>query len=270
MLYHVSLSRNSLWCYGDRPYPELPREIAEWVLPSQNPLAGRVWWYGPFRAGLPGFAYTLPLSLPSAYGAYGFGGYDPIIEARPETRAFREKFDASPAEASRAYGIRWVLVANADYYKKEWEYWWAVRKSDWCFEFSDSGWPRYREKSLPAAKLRVRREEVSLYELPDASPMAFDRANPRAPLPIEFHGWGAAVEVPGTGPADRRGEHRGSAVAAGGVRTAAAGILGRRVGTHGGPRARRRNARPGFLRSALAAGDFLAAGWQRRRSSAWS
>ena len=74
MLYHVSLSRNSLWCYGDRPYPELPREIAELVLPSQNPLAGRVWSYSPFRAGVPGFAYTLPLCLPSAYGAYGFGG----------------------------------------------------------------------------------------------------------------------------------------------------------------------------------------------------
>ena len=112
----------------------------------------------------------LPLSLPSAYGAYGFGGYDPIIEARPETQAFQDKFAASPAEASRAYGIRWVLVANADYYEKEWEYWWAVRKSEWCFGFSDSGWPSYREKFLPAAELRFRREEVSLYELPDASP----------------------------------------------------------------------------------------------------
>lgn len=199
MLYHVSLSRNSLWCYGDRPYPELPREIAECVLPSQNPLAGRVWWYGPFRASLPGFSYMLPLSLPSAYGAYGFGGYDPVFEARPETRAFQAKFDASPAEASRAYGIRWVLVANPDYYKKEREYWQAACQSDWCLGFSDSSWPRYQEASLPAAKLRVRREEVSLYELPDANPMAFDRAAPQAPLPIEFHGWGTAVEVPGQG-----------------------------------------------------------------------
>ena len=85
MLYHVSLARNSLWCYGDRPYPELPKEIAERVLPSQNPNAGRVWSFSPFRAGLPGFAWALPLSLPSAYGAYAFSGYDPIIAARPET-----------------------------------------------------------------------------------------------------------------------------------------------------------------------------------------
>ena len=146
MLYHVSLSRNSLWCYGDRPYPELPQEIAERVLPSQNPLAGRVWSFGPFRAGLPGFAYALPLSLPSAYGAYGFDGYDPIIEARPETQAFLEKFATSPAEASRAYGIRWVLVANADYYKKERGYWRGVSKSDWCFGFSDTSWPRHQRE----------------------------------------------------------------------------------------------------------------------------
>jgi hypothetical protein len=208
MLYHVSLARNSLWSYGDRPYPELPREIAERVLPSRqlsssegvrNAQAGRVWWYGPLRSGLPGFACLLPMNLPSAYGAYGFDGYDPIIENRPETQAMRAKFAASPAEASRAYGIRWLLTANADYYKQEWEYWWPLSKSNWCFGFSDSGGPATWDQSLPAAELRVRREEVNLYEVPDASPLAFDRANPQAPLPIEFHGWGAAVEVPGTG-----------------------------------------------------------------------
>ncbi len=200
MLYHVFLSRNALWCYGDRPYPELPREIADRVLPSRNPSAGRVTWRGPFRSGLPGFAYLLPLSLPSAYGAYGLGGYDPVTEARPETLAFQDKFDASPAEAGRAYGVRWVLVANADYYRKEREYWSAAIASDWCFDFSDTDWPRYQKKFLPAARLRVCREEVSLYELPDASPLAFDRARPRTPLPIEFHGWGAEVASPGQGP----------------------------------------------------------------------
>ncbi len=200
MLYHISLARNSLWSYGDRPYPELPREIAARILPSENPQAGRVWSFGPFRSGLPGFAYTLPLGLPSAYGAYGFNGYDPVSEARPETLAMQEKFAAAPMEASRAYGIRWVLAANAEYYKLEREYWRGATNSDWCFDFSDSSWPSYRQKNLPAAELRFQREEVSLYELPDASPMAFDRAEPRRPLSIDFHGWGAEVQAPGNGP----------------------------------------------------------------------
>ena len=73
-------------------------------------------------------------------------------------------------------------------------------QSNWCCGFSDSAWPNYQAKFLPAAELRVRREEVSLYELPDADPMAFDRANPKTPLPLEFHGWGAEVEIPGKGP----------------------------------------------------------------------
>ena len=200
MLYHVSLARNSLWCYGDRPYPELPREIAERVLPSQNPAAGRVDWHGPFRSGLPGFAYMLPLSLPAVYGAYGLDGYDPVIEARPETQAFQGKCAASPEEARRAYGVRWMLVANADYYRQERGYWTGVNDSDWCYGFSDADWPRYQKQCLPAARLCVCCKEVSLYELPGASPLAFDRASPQAPLSIEFHGWGADVESPGQGP----------------------------------------------------------------------
>ena len=200
LLYHVSLSRNGLWCYGDRPYPELPQEIAQRVLPSRNPLAGRVWYQGPFLTGLAGFSYLLPRSLPSAYGAYGFSGYDPIAQVQPETHACRKKFEAAPAEAARAYGIRWVLVGNAEYYQKDWEYWWDTMKSKWSPGFSDSTWPDFRAKSLPAAKLRFRREEVSLYELPDPCPLAFDRAAPQVPLPIEFHGWGAEVQTPGKGP----------------------------------------------------------------------
>jgi hypothetical protein len=92
------------------------------------------------------------------------------------------------------------LVANAKYYQKERDYWQAVRNCDWCFGFSDASWPSFREKSLPAARLCVLRDEVSLYELPNACPMAFAEANPQTPLPIEFHGWGAAVDVPGNGP----------------------------------------------------------------------
>ncbi len=200
MLYHVSLSRNSLWCYGDRPYPELPREIAESVLPSQNPLAGRVWSLRAVSSRLAGF--RLHAAAEPAFGLRGLWIRAATIRSsKPGRRpmAFQEKFAASPAEASRAYGIRWVLVANADYYKQEWEYWWAVGKSDWCFGFSDSDWPAFREKSLPVANCESAARKSACMRLPDASPMAFDRANPRAPLAIEFHGWGAEVEVPGTG-----------------------------------------------------------------------
>ena len=150
-------------------YPELPAEIAERVLPSQNPLAGRVLGgRGPILSGLPGYAYMLPRNLPSAYGAYGYSGYDPIFEARPETQVYRDKMDATPAEAARAYGIRWILLATPTIGKKDADYWSTMRKGRFG-GFTDSTWPTYREKSFPDAKWLFSREEVSLYELPDPS-----------------------------------------------------------------------------------------------------
>jgi hypothetical protein len=199
MLYHVSLARNSLWCYGDKPYPQLPTEIAERVLPRENPQAGRVMWYGPWRSGQSGYANLLPHSLPSAYGAMAFAGYDPIIERRPESLAIQERFDHDPVATARAYGVRWVLAANPDHYRPERDFWQAVRKKDWCFDFMDEGTPSAEERVMSTAELRVNREEVRLYELSDASPMAFDETKPGQPLPICFRGWGAEVESPGDG-----------------------------------------------------------------------
>ena len=116
--------------------------------------------------------------------------------------------------------------------------------------------PPIEEKSLPAAELRFRREEVSLYELPDASPMAFDRANPRTPLPIEFHGWGAEVEVPGKG--------QRTVVVNIVVRPWLRAACGRQPLESSADEWGRMEVRvpdgvtplPGFLRSALAAGNF--------------
>jgi hypothetical protein len=197
LLYHVSLSRNCFWSYGDRPYPQLPAEIARRVLPGENRQPERFTWTGPKRSGLPHFSYALPLSLPSAYGAYGFLGYDPIIEVRPETEEILRKFNDAPIEASRAYGIRWFLVSNPDYYAKERDFWWAIRKGYWpiCDPFP----PERLRPLLSAAKLRYRCDEVDLYELSSVSPLAFDRADPTKALSIRFHGWGGEVLAPGGG-----------------------------------------------------------------------
>jgi len=56
---------------------------------------------------------------------------------------------------------------------------------------------RNAERLVPAAQLRFQRDELRLFELPGACPMAFDRANPSVSLPVRFHGWGAEVESRG-------------------------------------------------------------------------
>jgi hypothetical protein len=199
MLYHVSLARNSLWCYGDRPYPPLPSEIARQVLPGENPQSGRVMWYGPWRSGQAGYAYLLPHSLPSAYGALAFAGYDPIIERRPESMAIQSRFDRNPIATARAFGVRWILAANPEHYRPERDFWQQVRKKDWCFDFVDEGPPSGEERVMSVAQLRAQRDEVRLFELSGASQMAFDTTKPDLPLPIRFRGWGAEVESPDDG-----------------------------------------------------------------------
>ena len=178
MLYHVSLARNSFWCYGDRPYPQLPREIATRVLPSEDPQAGRYMWLGPWRSGLPEYASLLPHSLPSAYGALAIGGYDPIIAGRPETIAQQARIDADPLAAARAYGVRWILAANPEHYRPERDYWQAEWKNDWSVGFMDPNSPSNAEKLVPSAQLRADCDDVRLYELENACPMAFDREKP--------------------------------------------------------------------------------------------
>ncbi len=137
------------------------------------------------------------MSLPSAYGAYGFLGYDPITESRPETLEVLRKFRDSPVEASRAYGIRWFLISNPDYYDTEREFWLAIHGSYW--PICDPAVPDDLQPLLRTAKLCYHSAELDLYELPDVSPMAFDRAAPQRPLPIRFHGWGGEVQTPGKG-----------------------------------------------------------------------
>jgi hypothetical protein len=199
MLYHVSLVRNSLWHYGDRPYPQLPPEIAQRVLPSGNAQAGRVLWYGPWRSGVAGYANLLPHSLPSAYVALAFAGYDPIIERRPETMAILEQFDRDPVATARAYGVRWVLAANPEHFRPERDFWQAVRKKDWCFDFMDEDSPSGEQRVISKSQLRVDRDDVRLYELSGASPLAFNKAKPDQPLSIRFCGWGAEVNATGEG-----------------------------------------------------------------------
>lgn len=199
MLYHVALARTSFWCYGDRPYPQLPPEIAQRILPGENAKAGRMLWIGPWRSGRPRYAWLLPHSLPSAYGAMSFAGYDPIIENRPETQAMQARFDDDPVAAARAYGIRWILAGNREHYWPERDFWQSVRKSDWCFDYGEDEVASSPKQLVQAARLRVQRDELRLYELSGASHLAFDRGNPSVSLPIRFRGWGAVVESPGAG-----------------------------------------------------------------------
>ena len=200
MLYHVSLARDSFWCYGDRPYPQLPQEIAERVLPGENcskPVAS----YGSGRGDRAdldtrGCCRTVcrrPTGrVPSAAT---------IRSSRTgrKRRNCRRTSTMTPIEAARAYGIRWILVANPDHYWPD-----AITGNRSANATGASIiWIRTRPAAWIGSHGQLssacNEKKLRLYELSGTSRMAFDRNKPSDPLPIRFRGWGAEVDCAGGG-----------------------------------------------------------------------
>ena len=194
MLYQAVLSRDALFCFADRLYPPMKEAMAERLLPADPQTASRVWYAGPSFSRLPGYAGGLPVSIAAAYGVYSFNGYDPIADFRPETMFARKKMREDPVQACRAYGIRWILSPNPDYYGAE-----IPEMEALCPVFIDQGIQAQRDAIAKSATLVLRQKETLLYELADVSPLAFDEAQPKTALPIRFLGRGADIDVPGTG-----------------------------------------------------------------------
>jgi hypothetical protein len=199
MLYHVSLARNSLFCYADRPYATLPPELSQRLISPEDSGAQRFYYHGPDRTCLPGFVYGVPLSLAAVYKAYSFSGYDPVNENRPEMLAAMRRLKEDPIAACRAYGIARLIVANPDYYQADKDFWWSNGRRMWQEGFMDDGIPAYDQALIRSAHSSFRREESTVYDLAEPCPMAFDEAHADAALPIRVRGQGLDIDVPGPG-----------------------------------------------------------------------
>jgi hypothetical protein len=194
MLYNVWLARDAIFCFGDRPYPALPNEIARRLVPSEAASKSRVWYCGPGFSHLPGFCFALPMAIASAYDAYSLNGYDPIGEFRPETVAARQRLHKDPVAACRAYGVRWVTAPNPDYYQGETAEMAAINPY-----FVDLGTSQDLDPIRKAAVSCLQEKTTLVYEIGNVAPLAFDEARAAVGLPLSFDGRGAEVEVPGSG-----------------------------------------------------------------------
>ena len=194
MLYNVWLARDAIFCFGDRPYPPLPHEIAQRLAPPGDASQSRVWYCGPGFSRLPGFCFGLPMAIASAYDAYSFNGYDPIGEFRPETVAARQRLHKDPVAACRAFGIRWVTAPNPDYYGGETAEMAAINPY-----FVDLGTSQDLDPIRKAALSCLREKTTLVYEIGNVAPMAFDESRAAVGLPLSFDGRGAVVDVPGDG-----------------------------------------------------------------------
>ena len=100
LVLHLPQTRVAFWTYADRPDRPLPAQLQALLAPTQ-----RVASVTPQRSAQPGHGDTLPHNVASMHGFLQVEGYDPLVQAKPESQRRRD-----PA-TWRDYGVATVLVA---------------------------------------------------------------------------------------------------------------------------------------------------------------
>ncbi|HEY6879407.1 MAG TPA: hypothetical protein VI299_15375, partial [Polyangiales bacterium] len=131
----------------------------------------------PRRATEPRPAIALAQNLPSFYGLDSALGYDPFVEAMPETRHALQQLTERTPEALRAYGIRYVLKRRVP----------LAPASD--------EWPSI-PLALPALRELAHDERSVLLEVQDPAPLASTERGPLPSTALVIDGQGITASVP--------------------------------------------------------------------------
>jgi len=187
LLVHVGLATTSFYDFNGQPYPDLPRQFAR-ILRASPPQ--RVLAIGPDRS----MDSHTTTSLRNNYGTVEHvmtvEGYDPLVEARPEDRAAIQRADTDISAAARAYGTRWVLVDEGGFRSRSDE-------NAGPMEITAPAAERRFARLRPSLRLVAWVPGYTLYELPDAAPLAFVKERPGVPLPVEMTWSGIRVDTAG-------------------------------------------------------------------------
>ena len=187
MAYHCGMARTSFYNYGFAPYPELPSAF-ETVNKSQQ----RVLVVAPKRSMDPTFPLSLQLNSATAYGIPVVAGYDPLVEFAATTKQILANV-STLEDGWERYGVRWVVVhhtaKNPQFSENE-----AMR---WQEELDSETLDRIgRQLRAKRATIFYEAPEVTIYELPEADPMAF-ATHDALPLPIQTDHGGLRVDTSG-------------------------------------------------------------------------
>lgn len=119
---HLFFARQSFYDYKERPYSRLRYPTS--LLDGEESLQ-RVLAVGPDRSITADFSSSLRNNFATLFRIAVIGGYDPLVEARPEDRKVKKRFVAMPFDTAAAYGARWMLVY----------------RPDWKFDADSKAWP---------------------------------------------------------------------------------------------------------------------------------
>jgi hypothetical protein len=198
MLVALHLTRVGIafYTYGFRPYPQLPAELAGLIGPDNNGRQQRIMSFGAMRSTDPSYPLSLPHNLPCEYEVPALLGYDPLVQRFGRYYACVERLDSEPQATLAAYGVRWLLV-----HRTAWRGWEPQTPNRFERVFPLLYLLRtlgsLKEVALPSLN-----DVLTVFEIPDAAPLAFDAARPTEALPLRMSTAGLAIDV------DRKPEPR--------------------------------------------------------------
>ncbi len=186
MIYHVLLARPALYSYADQPYPTLPAAIARAVGDAAPPA--RVLPIAPLRSTVAGYPFSLQHCFPTVYGVQSLGGYDPLVEMRPEFQRVDRRIKGDFVEAIRRYGVTHLIVHDV---AKS-----PVRSPNphflWGETYSLYAHPAVRQY-LAERAVTADADGVRVFTVTNPDPLAFPERNRRQVLPVRL--LPACVEV---------------------------------------------------------------------------
>ena len=187
--YGVWTTRGAFTNYGDRPYPELPADMAALLKADPQPsTAGRVMSVVSPYFQEAGYVESLARNFASYYGLSNAMGYDRFVHATLQNRRQLVRWERDYLAGSRAYGVRWLILHRSALA------WYRWREPYVWHPLLDRFYTRMIDQVAPHAVLRLRRKDLVMWEIPDPDPLAFVAADRRA-LPLALSQTGVTVDV---------------------------------------------------------------------------
>ena len=190
MLLHASLARSSFYSYGDEPYPALPSAMQELLALPDGQLPPRVVRLAPYRWPEPGYSHSLMHNLATYYAIPAFDGYDNLIAFGSAYRDTFRRLQEEPLNTSRAFAVRWLVRFTGR------EPTGTVRRLQTDLEHYYSPGAEALMSKLQNREPALALDDLEVYDLRSADPIAFIRGQPAQPLAVRTEGNRVIVSLP--------------------------------------------------------------------------
>ena len=192
MLYHAGIARASFRSYEAPPYPAPARQVVERLRPAAGEIGPRMVVLSHDRD--PRIAAVLGRNIATRHGVSAIGGYGSMTAFGHEYATAQRAIVERPAEARRAYGVRW-LVRHPPARAAE------ARATGYFADYYFATFAERLRAAVPGAAPVAAGPAAEVLDLGPADPMAFPLGRPEAPLEARLVRGHVEVRLPARTPA---------------------------------------------------------------------